>query len=174
MQGICAGGGYALAVTTVSGVDLGAFIRALGKGILQGIIAEGVQARTEYARTGAVKYFFSSPYLSLCLVHESRDSRLVLMADYRLKPKDWNNKTEVCDARSGIVVSVSNDRHPPPSQRPLTELISFLQVSPWSWTSIRQWRNCFCETCKHFDKCSDSCSIEPSKDSVLALKVLGA
>ncbi|KAF9358142.1 hypothetical protein BGX34_009048 [Mortierella sp. NVP85] len=64
--GICAGGGYALAaasmdprikaVATVSGVDLGAFIRTLGKETLRGIIAKGVQARTEYARTGAVNY----------------------------------------------------------------------------------------------------------------------
>ncbi|KAI8359673.1 hydrolase of the alpha/beta superfamily [Mortierella sp. GBAus27b] len=64
--GICAGGGYALAaasmdprvkaVATVSGVDLGGFIRSLGKEKLQGIIAEGAQARIEYARTGAVKY----------------------------------------------------------------------------------------------------------------------
>ncbi|KAI8359676.1 hydrolase of the alpha/beta superfamily [Mortierella sp. GBAus27b] len=64
--GICAGGGYALAaasmdprikaVATVSGVDLGSFTRSMGKEKLQEIIAEGAQARIEYARTGAVKY----------------------------------------------------------------------------------------------------------------------
>ncbi|KAG0210392.1 alpha/beta superfamily hydrolase [Mortierella sp. GBAus27b] len=64
--GICAGGGYALAaasmdprikaVATVSGVDIGSFMRTRGKEELQEVIAEGARARIEYARTGAVKY----------------------------------------------------------------------------------------------------------------------
>ncbi|KAG0074873.1 hypothetical protein BGZ93_001899 [Podila epicladia] len=64
--GICAGGGYALAtasldprikaVATVSGVDLGGFIRTIPKETLDGIIAQGAQARIQYARDGEVQY----------------------------------------------------------------------------------------------------------------------
>ncbi|KAF9373954.1 hypothetical protein CPB97_000213, partial [Podila verticillata] len=64
--GICAGGGYALAaasqdprikaVATVSGVDIGSFIRTIPKETLDGIIAQGAQARIQYARGGEVQY----------------------------------------------------------------------------------------------------------------------
>ncbi|KAF8950034.1 hypothetical protein BGZ52_003989, partial [Haplosporangium bisporale] len=49
--GICAG-----AVATVSGVDLGGFIRTIPKETLDGIIAQGAQARIQYARGGEVQY----------------------------------------------------------------------------------------------------------------------
>ncbi|KAF9303214.1 hypothetical protein BGZ74_004185 [Mortierella antarctica] len=59
-------GGYALAaasldtrikaVATVSGVDLGGFIRTIPKETLDGIIAQGAQARIQYARGGEVQY----------------------------------------------------------------------------------------------------------------------
>ncbi|KAG0043602.1 hypothetical protein BGZ83_011215 [Gryganskiella cystojenkinii] len=64
--GICAGGGYVLfgastdhrikAVATISGVDLGAFIRTIPKPTLDGILDDAGHARTQYAKSGQVKY----------------------------------------------------------------------------------------------------------------------
>ncbi|GJJ76137.1 uncharacterized protein EMPS_08496 [Entomortierella parvispora] len=71
--GVCAGGGYVIfgastdrrikAVAGVSAVDLGAFIRTLGKPTLDGILDQAGQARIDYAKTGEVKYLPIVPEL---------------------------------------------------------------------------------------------------------------
>ncbi|KAG0203382.1 hypothetical protein BGX28_004305 [Mortierella sp. GBA30] len=84
--GICAGGGYAIfgastdhrikAVATVSGVDLGAFIRMIPKANLDAILDDASQARIEYAKTGEVKYLPILPQLN-----EVNDETAALMAE---------------------------------------------------------------------------------------------
>lgn len=84
--GICAGGGYALfgasmdhrikAVATVSGVDLGAFIRTIPKPTLDGILDDAGQARIQFAQTGQVKYLPIVPQLN-----EITDQTTNLMAE---------------------------------------------------------------------------------------------
>ncbi|KAF9346480.1 hypothetical protein BGX26_002005 [Mortierella sp. AD094] len=91
--GICAGGGYSIfaaatdprvkAIGTVSMVDIGALFTAMPKEVLDGLIVQSGEARTEYAKTGEVKYL---PYIPDQITEDSP----VLMkeaADYYLTPR---------------------------------------------------------------------------------------
>ncbi|KAF9160307.1 hypothetical protein BGX21_002804 [Mortierella sp. AD011] len=90
--GICAGGGYAIsaastdtrvkAVGTVSMVCIGALFTAIPKDALDGLVAQAGEARTEYAKTGEVKYL---PFLP-CIDQLTEDSTPLMRegADYYL------------------------------------------------------------------------------------------
>ncbi|KAF9146726.1 hypothetical protein BGX20_006810, partial [Mortierella sp. AD010] len=93
--GICAGGGYAIsaastdarvkAVGTVSMVCVGSLFTAIPKDALDGLIVQSGEARTEYAKTGEVKYL---PYLPS--IDQLTDDSAVLMkegVDYYLTPR---------------------------------------------------------------------------------------
>ncbi|KAG0000573.1 hypothetical protein BGZ80_010683 [Entomortierella chlamydospora] len=93
--GICAGGGYAIAAAStdvrvkaigaVSMVCVGALFTAIPKEALDGLIVQSGEARTEYAKTGEVKYL---PYLP-SIVQLTDDSPVLMKegADYYLTPR---------------------------------------------------------------------------------------
>ncbi|KAF8954857.1 hypothetical protein BGZ46_002805 [Entomortierella lignicola] len=93
--GICAGGGYAIfaastdhrikATATVSGVDLGGFIRTIPKPELDAILVEAGKARIEFAKTGQVKYVPVLP--SLSDVTKDTPNLMAEGADYYLTPR---------------------------------------------------------------------------------------
>ncbi|KAG0291971.1 hypothetical protein BGZ98_002781 [Dissophora globulifera] len=105
--GVCAGGGYALcatatdnrikAIATVSAVCAGGFIRSVPKDQLDAIIEDAGKARTEYARTGDVKY--------LPLIPDPKDftddtpPMMVEGYDYYVTPRGnfptWFNRTAI-------------------------------------------------------------------------------
>ncbi|KAJ1958050.1 hypothetical protein GGI12_004841 [Dipsacomyces acuminosporus] len=93
--GICAGGGYSIfaastdrrikAVGTVSMVCVGGMFTAIPKENLDALLVQSGEARTEYAKTGEVKYL---PYLPA--LDQITDDSPVLMregADYYLTPR---------------------------------------------------------------------------------------
>ncbi|KAG0200857.1 hypothetical protein BGX28_006194 [Mortierella sp. GBA30] len=90
--GICAGGGYVIfasstdhrvkAVATVSAVDVGGFIRSVPKPTLDEILVEAGQARTNYAKTGEVKYLPVLPALEE--INKDTPPLLAEGADYYL------------------------------------------------------------------------------------------
>ncbi|KAF9349819.1 hypothetical protein BGX26_011925 [Mortierella sp. AD094] len=78
--GVCAG-----AVATVSGVDVGAFIRTIPKPALDAILVDAGQARIEYAKGGEVKYLPIVP--ALAEVIKDTPNLLAQGADYCLTPR---------------------------------------------------------------------------------------
>ncbi|KAF8939960.1 alpha/beta superfamily hydrolase [Dissophora ornata] len=90
--GICAGGGYVIfaastdhrikAVATVSGADIGSFIRTIPKPDLDAILDGAGQARIEYAKTGQVKYLPVLPELNE--INDKTPALMVEGADYYL------------------------------------------------------------------------------------------
>ncbi|KAF8949792.1 hypothetical protein BGZ46_004942, partial [Entomortierella lignicola] len=93
--GICAGGGYAIsaastdrrikATATVSGVDLGRFIRTIPKPDLDAILVQAGEARIEYAKTGQVNYLPILPQVSE--VTKDTPNLMAEGADYYLTPR---------------------------------------------------------------------------------------
>jgi len=90
--GICAGGGYVIfgastdprikVVVGISTVEIGGFIRSLGKPTLDGILEDAGQARINYAKTGEVKYLPIVP--ALAEVNDQTPNLMAEGADYYL------------------------------------------------------------------------------------------
>ncbi|KAF9433978.1 hypothetical protein BGZ76_008732 [Entomortierella beljakovae] len=93
--GVCAGGGYSIfaastdkrikAVGTVSMVCIGALFTAVPEESLEALLVQSGEARTEYAKTGEVKYL---PYLP-AINQLTADSPVLMRegADYYLTPR---------------------------------------------------------------------------------------